>query len=95
MLTDEEFSNVGAMARLDGRSLITDTLAPGSRESGDGGKAAATPAMQTVAIVATLDIDCSISGMQYHGLTDGLFIGHCLSGLTSTVATQGGIGSTA
>jgi alpha-tubulin suppressor-like RCC1 family protein len=64
-------------------------------QAADGSNPAATPVTQTVTIVATLDIDRSVSSTKYHAHTDGLLIVRYLSGMTGAALTQGALGSTA
>jgi hypothetical protein len=64
-------------------------------QAADGSNPAATPVTQTVTIVATLDVDRSVSSTQYHAHTDGLLIVRYLSGMTGSALTQGALGSTA
>ena len=61
----------------------------------DGSNPAATPVTQTVTIVATLDVDRSVSSTKYHVHTDGLLIVRYLSGITGSALTQGALGGTA
>ncbi len=62
---------------------------------GDSNYEDATPVTQSVALVATLDVDHSESGSQYHALTDGLLIVRYLAGVTGDALTLHALGSTA
>jgi subtilisin family serine protease len=63
-----------------------------ANQAGDATHSPATPVTQTVAIVATLDVDRAQSATQYHATTDGMLVMRYLLGLQGAALTAGALG---
>ncbi|TAG46365.1 MAG: hypothetical protein EAZ30_12865 [Betaproteobacteria bacterium] len=66
-----------------------------ANQNGDVSHSNANPSTQTVAILATLDVDRSTSQSRYSALTDGLLITRYLKGFEGPALIGGALGATA
>jgi hypothetical protein len=66
-----------------------------ANQAGDANYVAADPVTRSVDVVATLDVDRSVSASQYHAHTDGLLILRYLDGVTGAALVANVIGNTA